>query len=88
MATEVDQEQGPPVANRDQWLELQSLLQERRAPPEWIKVPSHTGLHGNEMADEPGRATAWRQAVGSGTADAEEASGLAQGQRKPPVAAP
>ena len=24
----------------------------RRAPTEWIKVPSHTGLHGNEMADK------------------------------------
>ena len=40
------------MASKDLWLELQALLQERRAPTEWIKVPSHTGLHGNEMADE------------------------------------
>ena len=44
--------QGSPVANRDQWTELQSLLQERRAPTKWVKVPSHTGLYGNDMADE------------------------------------
>ena len=31
---------------------MQALLQECRALTEWIKVPSHTGLHGNEMADE------------------------------------
>ena len=28
------------------------MLQERQAPTEWIKVPSHVGLYGNEMADE------------------------------------
>ena len=33
-------------------MEMQTLLQDRRAPTEWVKVPSHTGLHGNDMADE------------------------------------
>ena len=39
------------MANKDQWMEMQAILQDRTAPTEWIKVPSHTGLHGNEMAD-------------------------------------
>ena len=44
--------QGAPVANRDLCQDLQTLLQERQALTEWIKVPSHVGLYGNEMADE------------------------------------
>ena len=40
------------MANKDKWLDLQALLQERRAPTEWIKVPSHTGPHSKKMADE------------------------------------
>ena len=43
--------QGSPVANGDLWQDLQALLRERQAPTEWIKVPSHVGRHGSEMAD-------------------------------------
>ena len=31
--------QGSPVANKDQWVEMQSLGQDRRAPTKWVKVP-------------------------------------------------
>ena len=33
-------------------MEMHNLLQDRRAPTKWVKVPSHTGLHGNDMADK------------------------------------
>ena len=43
--------QGTPVAGRDLWAELHSLLLERQSAAEWVKVPSHVGLHRNEKAD-------------------------------------
>ena len=30
---------------------MQELMDGRQAPTEWIKVPSHTGIPGNEEAD-------------------------------------
>lgn len=39
-----------PVENKDLWLEMRQLEQERHI--EWIKVKGHSGNHWNEMADQ------------------------------------
>ena len=47
-----------PVLNVDLWIELLELLDNAIASYEWIKVPSHVQVEGNERADalaEPGR---------------------------------
>ena len=44
--------QGSPGSNKELWQDLQVLLQECQAPIEWIKVPLHVGLYGNETADQ------------------------------------
>ena len=36
----------------DLWQELDEVLQQRRAAQEWVKVPSHVDLEGNEHADK------------------------------------
>jgi hypothetical protein len=43
--------QNSDVANKDLWQDLAIAMEGRMADTEWIKVPSHVGLHGNEMAD-------------------------------------
>ena len=40
-----------PVLNVDLWIELLELLDSASASYEWIKVPSHVQLEGNERAD-------------------------------------
>ena len=42
---------GKEVCNRDLWERMQELMDRRQATTEWIKVPSHTGIPGNEEAD-------------------------------------
>ena len=44
--------QNSEVSNKDLWQELASAMEDRLADTTWIKVPSHVGLHGNEMADQ------------------------------------
>ena len=43
--------QNTEVADKDLWQELMEALESRNADTTWIKVPSHVGLYGNEMAD-------------------------------------
>ena len=43
--------QNSEVANKDLWQTLDGILEERQAQTSWINVPSHVGLHSNEMAD-------------------------------------
>ena len=40
-----------PVTNLDMWIRLMILIDQSKAHLAWIKVPSHTGLQGNERAD-------------------------------------
>ena len=42
---------GKEVSNRDLWERMQQLIERRQATTQWIKVPSHTGIPGNEEAD-------------------------------------
>ena len=41
-----------PVTNVDLWSTLMTLLDSTLAVWDWIKVPSHVEIHGNERADE------------------------------------
>ena len=40
-----------PVTNVDMWIRLMIPIDQSKAHLAWIKVPSHTGLQGNERAD-------------------------------------
>ena len=41
-----------PVSNADLWIQLTSLLESSCTVFHWIKIPSHTGLRGNDVADD------------------------------------
>ena len=41
-----------PVPNVDQWIDLMNLIDSAVATLEWIKVPSHSGIAGNDRADQ------------------------------------
>ena len=41
-----------PVSNADLWIQLTSLLESSCTVFHWIKIPSHKGLRGNDVADE------------------------------------
>ena len=41
-----------PVTNVDLWIELMDLIDRSVALLEWIKVPSHIGIAGNDRADQ------------------------------------
>ena len=41
-----------PVSNADLWIQPWDLIASSTAIVDWIKIPSHTGLHGNDVADQ------------------------------------
>ena len=43
---------GREIHNRDLWERLSELQERREGETQWVKVPSHTGIKGNERADE------------------------------------
>jgi ribonuclease HI len=49
---------GKPVKNKELWIQLHALVQERQTPIIWRWVKAHAGDHYNEMADTLARETA------------------------------
>ena len=43
---------GQTIKNVDLWQQMDEELQKRQAAQEWVKVPSHVDLEGNEHADK------------------------------------
>ena len=41
-----------PVANVDLWQQLLDVIQSSCTVFQWVKIPSHVGLHGNDVANE------------------------------------